>query len=85
MIYKITIIRTNGFNRDKAEVGMNVEISSKQLSSFFGHYINPFKIQNNPDMDVINKAFINKYGIDLKKEDILNYSSDKYFKCEVLG
>lgn len=85
MIYKITIIRTRGFNGDKAEIGMNVEISSKQLSSFFGHYINPFKIQNNPDMDVINKAFIDKYGIDLKKEDILNYSSDKYFKCEALG
>ena len=85
MIYKITITRTSGFNGEKAEVGMNIEISSKQLSPFFGRYINPFKIQNNPDMDAINKAFINKYGIDLKKEGILNYSSDKYFKCEELG
>lgn len=85
MIYKITVIRTRGFNSDKAEVGMNVEISSKQLSSFFGHYINPFKIQNNSDIDAINKAFIDKYGIDLKRDGILNYSSDYYFKCEALG
>ena len=41
MIYKITITHTSGWNGDKAEVGMNVEISSKQLSIFFGHHINP--------------------------------------------
>ena len=85
MIYKITITHTRGWNGDKAEVGMNVEISSKQLSASFGRYINPFKIQDNRDMDAINKAFKDKYGIDLYKEGILNYSSDRYFKCEALG
>ncbi len=28
MICKITVIKIRGYNRDKAEVGMNVEISS---------------------------------------------------------
>ncbi len=72
-------------NYAKAEIGMNVEISSKQLSSFFGNYINPFKIQNNSDMKVIHTAFMDKYGVDLYKEGVLNYSSERYLKCEPIG
>lgn len=85
MIYKITIKHVDRNNFAKAEVGMCVEISSKQLSTSFGYHINPFKIQNNPDMDVIHKAFKDKYGVDLYKDGVLNYSSDRYFKCEPLG
>ncbi len=85
MIYKITIKYMPRNNFAKAEVGMSIEISSKQLSSFFGNYINPFKVQNNDDIKAIRNAFLNKYGVDLCDEGILNYSSDKYLKCEPLG
>ena len=58
MIYKITIKHMPRNNFAKAEVGMSIEISSKQLSSFFGNYINPFKVQNNDDIKAIRNAFI---------------------------
>lgn len=82
MMYKFTIIKTRGYNSDKAEVGMNVEVSSKLLSSFFHLSINPLNIRDNRDYDVIRKAFMDKYGVDLKHEEMLNTSIDKYIRCK---
>ena len=85
MLYKVTVIATRNSNYDKAEVGMNVEISSTALTPFLGHYIEPFKIQDNRDLRTIGDAFKKKYGVDLIKEGLLVYPSDRYLKCEKLG
>lgn len=81
-MYKFTIIKTRGYNSDKAEVGMNVEVSSKLLSTFFYLSINPLSIRNNRDYDVIRKAFMDKYGVDLNYEGMLNTSINIYIRCE---
>ena len=85
MLYKITVIETRGNNYDKAEVGMSIEISSTLLSPSFGNYIQRFKIQGNTDFRTIGDAFMKKYGVDLIKEGVLCYPSDKRLKCERLG
>ena len=85
MLYKVTVIATRNSNYDKAEVGMNIEISSTALSPSFGNYIEPFKIQGNNDLRTIGDAFMKKYGVDLIKEGVLAYPSDRRLKCEKLG
>ena len=84
MMYKFTIIKTPGKNGEKAEVGMNVEVSSKLLSTFFYMTINPLRITNNGDYEVLNKAFKDKYGVDIRYEGLLNTSISSYIKCEEL-
>lgn len=84
MIFKITIKETMRNNYAKAEVGMYVEISSKQLSGVEGNYINHFKFNDNNDIKVIRDAFMQKYGVDLYQEGLLSYPGDKYLKCEPL-
>jgi hypothetical protein len=85
MLYKITVIKTKNNNYEKAEVGMNVEISSNALRPSFGNYIEPFNIQFNDDFRTIGDAFMKKYGVDLIKEGVLCYPSDRYLKCEKIG
>ena len=84
MMYKFTIIKTPGKNGEKSEVGMNVEVSSKLLSTFFYTTTNPLRITDNRDYEVLNKAFKDKYGVDIRNEGLLNTSIGDYIKCEEL-
>lgn len=83
MIYKITVKKTDRWSTN-VEVGMNVEISSKEFS--MSMRVEPFKAGLNSDWEVIRKAFMAKYGIDLRKEgSYLSTGMDNYLKCEPLG
>lgn len=72
MIYRLTVIK----DYSPAEEGMNVEVSSKKVSTSF---INNGSVNTSWDRDVIRDAIKAKYGVDVK-----NVLTSLKFKVEAI-
>jgi len=63
-LFKLTAKRTTSSNGVQLEKGMSAEVASSGGTPF----------STSKDMEAIRNAFLNKYGIDLKKGNMLNSS-----------
>lgn len=64
-LYKITLKRSANINSVRLGKGMSVEIVSTST----------YPLNNSKDRDGIIAAFTSKYGIDMKKANILNFTN----------